>query len=88
MLFQEFEMHIMTKLSFNDIVEKLKTAGYKCTIGLVAEEEGVKLGLMTNNMHIESMINLYGEKDGYYIYEVKLKTKDDFMKTYDIMSAI
>lgn len=88
MLFKLYEMHIMSKLNLTEMLDKLKTAGYKYLIELIPDKEGVKLSLMTNNMHIETMINKYGEKDGYHIYEVKTNTKDDFMKMHDIMAAI
>jgi len=78
----------MSKLNLTEMLDKLKTAGYKYALELVPEEEGIKLHLMTNNMRIEAMVNKYGEKDGYHIYEIKVNTKDDFMKMHDIMSAI
>ena len=88
MIFNSYEIHAMSKLNFSDMLEKLKTAGYKYVIKLIPGEEGVKLHIMTNNMAIETMVKMYGEKDGYYIYEVKVKTKDDFVKVHDILAVI
>jgi len=78
----------MSKLRLTEILDKLKAAGYKVVMDLIPDEKGIKLSLMTNNMHIESMLEMYGEKDGFHIYEAKLKTRDDFMKMHDIFAAI
>jgi len=88
MIFRSYEFHLMSKLHFSEMMAKLATAGYKYKVGLIKGEEGVEIYLMNGNISIEAMIKMYGEQDGYYIYEVKVKTKDDFMKLHDIMAAI
>jgi len=88
MLFKLYEMHIMSKLHFSELMAKLATAGYKYKVELVKDEEGVKIYLMNGNASIEAMIKMYGEQEGYNIYEIKVKTLDDFTKLHDIMSTI
>jgi len=88
MIFKSYEFHLMSKLHFSEMMAKLAASGYKYKVELVKGEEGVKICLINGTTSIEAMIRMYGEQEGYYIYEVKTKTRDDFMKLHDIMSAI
>jgi len=87
-LFPKYEFHFMTKLCFSDLMKKLEAAGYKIKLEPVKGGEGIKTYIMNGNMGIDAIISLYETDDGYYTYEAKVKTRDDFMKLHDIMSAI
>jgi len=84
----EYEFHLKTKLCFSELMGKLESIGYKYKVKLIKDMDGVKVYISNNSSTIEAIMALYEEENGYYTYEVKMYTKEDFTKLHDIMESL
>lgn len=81
------EFHKQTTLNLNDIWSKMKELGYSCNMELL--HDGIWVTIVgTSGIPTNFTMELYSDKDGVKTYEVKTKSKDDFMKLYEIFMKL